>query len=286
MKKKYQATPVFALLVSVLLMTLNNTQVSAAKLRVVAYNVACGQWSAPERIAQELKVLKPDIVLLSEVPKVNRGKKLKDWSQRLADALDLDHVHVGTVSSAGHKSPKWGDPTGNYGGKFKSILSRTPLTEGKDISVEGSGWKRASAVRAETEIEGRKFALYSLHLPGFAHHKRQPTELTAWEGSKQKALADHINAEKESFDVIVGGDFNEWTDGLVMRSFSEETKMKNATKERSIDHILFSTNKGMKLSQTGRDWGPKNQNKDNAKSNVCLSDHPWVWCELEISEVD
>ena len=96
------------------------------KLRVIAYNVACGQWATPERIAQELKVLKPDIVLLSEVPKVNRGKKVKDWSQRLADALDLDHVHVGTVSSAGHKSPKWGDPTGNYGGKFKSIIEPNP----------------------------------------------------------------------------------------------------------------------------------------------------------------
>ena len=62
------------------------------KLRVVAYNVACGQWATPERIAKELKDLKPDIVLLSEVPKVNRGKKVKDWSRRLADALDLDHV--------------------------------------------------------------------------------------------------------------------------------------------------------------------------------------------------
>ena len=152
--------------------------------------------------------------------------------------------------------------------------------------LEGSVWARASAFRVETEINGRKFALYSLHLPGFAHHKRQPTELAAWKGSKQKALADHINAEKESYDVIVGGDFNEWTDGLVMRSFSEETKMENATQEKSIDHILYSIKNKMKLLQTGRDWGPKNQNKDNAKSNGCLSDHPWVWCELEISEVD
>jgi endonuclease/exonuclease/phosphatase family metal-dependent hydrolase len=261
----------------------NGDSSDSIKLRVVAYNVACGQWATPERIAGELKALKPDIVLLSEVPKANRGKKAKDWSQRLAYALDLDHVHVGTVSSAGHKSPKWGDPTGNYGGKFKSILSRTPLTGGKEISVEGSGWKRASAVRVETEIDGRKFALYSLHLPGFAHHKRQPVELSAWEGSKHKALADHINAEKESYDVIVGGDFNEWTEGLVMKSMLKETRMKNSTKEKSIDHILYSTKNKMKLLQTGRDWGPKNQNKDNVKSNGCLSDHPWVWCELEIS---
>ena len=283
MKKSYQSTPIFTLVLSILSIILSANQASATKIRVVAYNVACGQWATPERIAQELKVLKPDIVLLSEVPKANRGKKVKDWSHRLADALDLDHVHVGIVSSAGHKSPNWGDPTGNYGGKFKSILSRTPLTEGKDISVEGSGWKRASAVRVETEIDGRKFALYSLHLPGFAHHKRQPVELSAWEGSKHKALADHINAEKESYDVIVGGDFNEWTEGLVMKSMLKETKMKNSTKEKSIDHILYSTKNKMKLLQAGRDWGPKNQNKDNIKSDGCLSDHPWVWCELEIS---
>ena len=255
----------------------------STKLRVVAYNVACGQWATPERIAQELKALKPDIVLLSEVPKANRGKKVKDWSQRLGDALGLGHVRVGMVSSANHKAPTWGDVTGDYGGKFKSVLSRTPLTEGKDFLPEGSGWARASAFRVETEINGRKFALYSLHLPGFAHHKRQPTELAAWEGSKHKALADHINAEKESYDVIVGGDFNEWTEGLVMQSMLKETKMKNSTKEKSIDHILYSTKNKMKLLQTVRDWGPKNQNKDNVKSNGCLSDHPWVWCELEIS---
>jgi endonuclease/exonuclease/phosphatase family metal-dependent hydrolase len=264
----------------------NGDSSDSIKLRVVAYNVACGEWATPERIAGELKALKPDIVLLSEVPKANRGKKAKDWSQRLAYALDLDHVHVGTVSSAGHKSPKWGDPTGNYGGKFKSILSRTPLTGGKDISVEGSGWKRASAVRVETEIEGRKLALYSLHLPGFAHHNKAPTSSVAWEGSKHKALADHINAEKEFYDIIVGGDFNEWTEGLVMQSMLKETKMKNSTQEKSIDHILYSTKNKMKLLQAGRDWGPKNQNKGNVKSDGCLSDHPWVWCELEIPRIN
>ena len=254
-----------------------------AKLRVVAYNVACGQWATPEQIAEVLKPLKADVILLSEVPKANRGKKVKDWSRRLADALGLDHVAVGTVSSANHKAPQWGDATGDYGGKFKSVLSRTPLTRGKDYLPEGSGWGRASAFRVETEINGRKFALYSLHLPGFAHHKRQPTQVASWEGSKQRGLAEQINKEDASFDVIVGGDFNEWTDGLVMRSLLKTTKMKNATQEKSIDHILYSTKKGMKLLQTGRDWGPKNQNKENKKAEGCLSDHPWVWGEFEVS---
>jgi len=52
-----------------------STRGSTTKLRVVAYNVACGQWATPEQIAELLKPLKPDIVLLSEVPKANPGKK-------------------------------------------------------------------------------------------------------------------------------------------------------------------------------------------------------------------
>ncbi len=252
------------------------------KLRVVAYNVACGQWATPEQITELLKPLKPDIVLLSEVPKANKGKEVKDWSLRVAEALGLEHVHVGASSSAGHKSPKWGDSTGNYGGKFKSVISRTPLTNGKDIEAEGSGWKRAKPLRVETVIGGKKFAIYSLHLPGYAHNKRQPTKVEAYEGSKHKALAEHIKAEAEDCEVIVGGDFNEWTEGIVMQSLAKDAKLENATKEKSIDHILYSTKSSVKLIESKRDWGPKNQNDKNVRYEGTWSDHPWVYCELEI----
>jgi len=281
-KPSYMKAIKLALSLAMLALPAVAEQGAATRLRVVAYNVACGQWATPEQIAEVLKPLKPDLVLLSEVPKANRGKNVKDWSQRLAEALNLDHVHVGTGSSAGHKSPKWGDPTGNYGGKFKSVLSRTPLTGGRDIPVEGSGWQRANPVRVETEIAGRKFAIYSLHLPGYAHHRRQPTQAAAWEGSKHRSLAEHIKAEDASYDIIVGGDFNEWTDGLVMRSFLKEAKLENAVKEESIDHILYSTARPIQLLETKRDWGPKNQNAQNKKSEGCLSDHPWVYAEFEI----
>lgn len=272
----------FALVTSLIAAPTAADQDRATKLRVVAYNVACGQWATPEQIAAALKPLNPDIVLLSEVPKANRGKNVKDWSHRLAEKLDLDHVHVGTVSSANHKAPKWGDVTGNYGGKFKSVLSRTPLTEGRDFLPEGSGWRRASAVRVETEIGGRKFALYSLHLPGYAHHKRQQISADAWEGTKHRSLAEIINAEDASFDVIVGGDFNEWTDGVVMRSLLKTTKLENAITSRSIDHILYSTARPIKLLEVKRDWGPQDETKQNEKNKGYLSDHPWVYCEFEI----
>ena len=273
--------PGFAFTLALLALPAAAEQGSSTNLRVVAYNVACGQWATPEQIAEVLKPLNPDIVMLSEVPKANPGKDVKDWSHRVAEALDLDHVHVGTSSSAGHKAPKWADGSGNYGGKFKSILSRTPLSEGRDILVEGSGWKRANPVRVETEVGGRKFALYALHLPGYAHNKRQPTSSDAWEGSKHKALSDHINAEDPTYDIIVGGDFNEWTDSVVMRGLLKTSKLENVVTEPSIDHILYSTARPIKLVDAQRDWGPKNQNDQNERYEGCLSDHPWVYAEFE-----
>ena len=119
-------------------------------------------------------------------------------------------------------------------------------------------------------------------MPGYAHNKRQPTKIDAWERSKHKGLADKINAEDASYDVIVGGDFNEWTDGLVMRSLLETTKMENAVTSRSIDHLLYSTKRPIKLLDVQGDWGPKNQNDTNLKAEGCLSDHPWIYCEFEI----
>ena len=119
-------------------------------------------------------------------------------------------------------------------------------------------------------------------MPGFAQRKNQPTSSDAWEGSKHKSLTEHINAEDASYDIIVGGDFNEWGDGVVMRSLLKTTKLENATKEKSIDHILYSTNGPVKVIESKRDWGPRNQNEKNEKHEGALSDHPWVWCELEI----
>ena len=115
-----------------------DSQAKTFNLRVLTTKV-----DYSEKFAEFLKPLNPDIVLLSEVPRLSRGKKGKDWSDRMADALGLGHVHV--VSSANHKAPKWPDLSGNYGGKYKSILSRTPLSNGRDVKVEGSGWRKCGS---------------------------------------------------------------------------------------------------------------------------------------------
>ena len=245
-------------------------------ISVVAYNVACGQWTTPEEVADALAALKPDIVFLNEVPKANKGedpKKLEDWSSRVAKKLGLDHVYVGTISSANHKAPHWGDVTGHYGGKFKSILSRTPLSEGKDYDLKGRGWSPASVVRAETVIAGRRFTLYSLHLPGCGN----------WQAAKHRQLAELVNAEDASSDLILGGDFNERTGGEVMEALQSACDLRNAITEPSIDHILYSAATPIKVLDAKRTWGPRRETVEDKKSRPFLSDHPWVWCELQVS---
>lgn len=253
------------------------------RLRIVAYNVACGQWTTPEQVAEVLKPLEPNIVFLNEVPKANLGKKVKDWSSRVAENLGLNHVYVGISSSANHKAPRWGDLSGDYGGKFKSVLSSTPLTGGRDYILKGMGWSPAGVVRVETKIGDRKFALYSLHIPGKAIN---------WQDSKHMRLADIIAKEDPSFDIIIGGDFNKNTDDNIMQTLLSTCNLKNVIPSASLDYIRYCSNNGLRMAlidhilysavtpvkvlQTKVDWGPKKETKGY------LSDHPWVFCELEI----
>ena len=152
-----------------------------------------------------------------------------------------------------------------------------------EVKTGGSSCALAVAVTPNAVgLSGRKIALYSLHLPGYAHNKKQPTSSDAWEGSKHKALSHHIKAEDPAYDIIVGGDFNEWTDGVVMGGLLKACKLENVVTEQSIDHILYSTARPIKLLDVQRDWGPKNRNATNLKAEGCLSDHPWIYCEFEI----
>ena len=68
-----------------------------------------------------------------------------------------------------------------------------------------------------------------------------------------------------------------------MRGLLKTCKLKNVVTDRSIDHILYRTARPIKLLDVKRNWEPKNQNEENEKSEGCLSDHPWIYCEFEIT---
>lgn len=231
------------------------------RITIVAWNVACGQWCTAEQVADALADRKPDLLLLNETPKFNTGVAAADWSQQIGDRLGLKHVYVGSISSANHAAPDWGDVTGNYGGKFKSILSRWPISNTHDYALDGDGWSPASAVRAEVSINGASYAIYSLHIPGTPQ----------WETSKHHALEDVLKHEPLK-NTIVGGDFNVQTDSPLLSNLIESTGLKNVITSRSIDHILYRSKQNIRVVASGIERGPAGKGPRGG-----LSDHPYAW---------
>jgi len=249
---------------------------NTVNLRLVTYNVACGQWGTPQEIGKALSKEKPDIVFLNEVPTASEGKDVEDWTKLVAKELGLKHVYVGTISSANHKAPDWGDLTGNHGGKFKSIISRTPLIKTEDIATKGRGWSPASAIRVVTKVAGSEISLYSLHLPG----------TRVWDKSMHQSLAAEIMKRDATGNIMVAGDFNESTDGVVMKELTKQCKLTNVNKNRAIDHILYRFKPTATAKDVKIEWGPKEPEREKKpmRSNRRghLSDHPWAAATLEL----
>jgi len=240
-------------------------------LRLVAWNVACGQWCTPAQVADALKARfdgeAPDIVTLNEVPKFNQGDDAPDWSGEVARLLGLSHVYVGSVSSANHRAPDWGDVTGHYGGKYKSILSRWPISNTHDYTLEGEGWSPASAVRAEVRVGEQRWAVYSLHIPGHRDYDK----------SKHKALAEDVLAHEPLEHVLVTGDFNVRTDSAVLAALKDSAGLTNAITDRAIDHILYKSAGEVGVLAAGVDNGPAVETRTGG-----LSDHPYAWATLAL----
>jgi len=75
------------------------------QMRIVAWNVACGQWCTPAQVSEAMLDDGhgcPDLVLLNEVPKFNQGVAAPDWSGEVARRLGLNYYYVGSISSANH----------------------------------------------------------------------------------------------------------------------------------------------------------------------------------------
>ncbi len=261
---------VYCLAIANLLQGADKRRTDPVKIRVVAYNVACAQWATVKQVANELKPLQADVILLSEVPKLNKNSQGEAWAKTLAQQLGFKHCFTGSISSANHKSPKWPDKTGLYGGKFKAILSRTPLSNQHDIVLKGKGWHPASSVRADTVIAGTTITLYALHIPG----------IHDWSKSTHRRLAVEILNYNFGKNAIVGGDFNEFGDTDVIVQLLKQSHLLNAVTKRSIDHILYDNRHAIKFIDCDESWGTK---ISSGSPEGYLSDHPYVWADFTIT---
>jgi endonuclease/exonuclease/phosphatase family metal-dependent hydrolase len=240
-------------------------------IKIIAYNIACAQWCMTEQLANELKTSDADVMLLSEVPRLDAGTTGKEWIEDLADKLGFQHCFIGTISSANHQSPDWPALTGKHGGKYKAILSKTPLMNCCDLDLNGDGWSPASAVRADTIIAGVTITLYALHIPG----------IHDWEKSTHRHLATEIVNYRSGKNAIAGGDFNEFGNSEVMMQMIENTHLLNAVTKESIDHMLYDDQHNLKFISSGEAWGP--QIAESSPKGY-LSDHPYIWADFVVKE--
>jgi len=152
---------------------------AAVTLRVASYNVEFGKRGTPEQIGAMFKPYQLDVVGFCEVPE-------GDWTARVGKVLGMPYAYVGAISSAGHKD------------KYKSILSRYPLSGMQEYPVSGTGWK-SSAVKADIEVKGMRIALISLHL--CSCRQKQDSQIYY--------LAREIIPALTTDRLIVMGDFNQ-----------------------------------------------------------------------------
>ena len=261
---------IYGLAATNMLQAAEKRRTNQVKTRIIAYNIACAQWTTVEQVANELKPLQADVILLSEVPKLNENNQGKEWAETLAQQLGFKYYFIGSISSANHKSPKWAALSGQHGGKYKAILSKTPLSNQQDIILKGKGWQPTSFVRADTVIAGETITLYSLHIPGIHN----------WSKSTHRRLAVEILNYNLGKNAIVCGDFNEYGDTDVILQLIKQSHLVNAVTKRSIDHILYDNRHAIKLIACDENWGSK---ISSSSPDGYLSDHPYVWADFNIN---
>ncbi|MCQ1056638.1 endonuclease/exonuclease/phosphatase family protein [Photobacterium sp. ZSDE20] len=234
------------------------------EIKIISYNVEFGAKSTPEQMGEYLKAHNADIITFSEVP--NRG-----WTERVGDIVGMKYAYVGEISSAHHRN------------KYKSILSRTPLSNSSEILLDAPGrWNPASAVRSETKINGNSVAIYSLHVAQ-----------SSGEGHTTQLINESLKNDPADF-VLVAGDFNNnlgshelnyvetagykatWQDlDIDFRTATSVVSREIENRHGIIDHIFYRNNGKMKAIDGGIMY---------TSIHTALSDHHAIWATLTVTE--
>ncbi|MDO5552177.1 MAG: hypothetical protein Q4G68_00320 [Planctomycetia bacterium] len=228
-------------------------------LRMGSYNVEYSENATAEEIGEMLKAYNLDIVGFNEAPD-------GDWTARVGKAMGLDNVYVGTVSSANHVN------------KYKTILSRYPLTNCHEFELDAAGgWNPASAVGAEIQVGTHSISFYSTHI--------------CFNGNQDdhaKLLVDSIMKADKTDLIIVVGDFNCKVDHTSGIKHFFDVGFKNMWLELGIDTTdLYTWNALNPEENLGViDQIVVKGNAEFTDGNMIelerpLSDHKPIWCEIK-----
>lgn len=174
------------------------------RLRVLSYNIhkcigGVDRRYAPERIAQVISNLDPDVLLLQEVdhgaPRSNHDEQVDVLGDLVGMRYRAWFPNVG-VRGGGH-----------YG---NAILSRYPLVEATNIDLTIRFKKRRSALHGVVRVRhdgiDRTVHVYNMHL-GLARYERR-IQIAKFLDSHPFASLHHETP------IVVGGDLNDVYGGL------------------------------------------------------------------------
>ena len=246
---------------------LKNEQI---EIKVAAYNVEVSRNATAQEIGEKLKLYNFDIVCFSEVPG-------GDWTEEAGRVMGLNHVVVGKYSTAGHKD------------KYKSIASKTPLSEYEEILMADT---LHTVTKAITKIGNKNIGVYSVHFPYGWRDQAHIDETTG----KITAFVNYLGQLSNDEVPVVMGDFNfipsnsekknmyhelfksigfqvSWKDlgiDCTKENTSNTKKPEDEGSGKVIDHIMYKTEQVSAL---------EGQIIEMEKP---LSDHKPVWAKLKL----
>lgn len=261
------------------------------RLRMGEYNVLFGLWGTPEDIGRMFKPYNIDVLCFNEVPN-------DDWTERVGRVIGLEHIYVGEHSSGNHKN------------KYKSILSRYPLYNKKEIVVVSDGW-HSSVVSATIKVKGIPIRILSTHIPGANRMQGSASNFIATSVIKHNEntflLGDLNNTLRDGVLDCFGdnGMISNW-DALGMDVTNMSTCKDLENDDGVIDHIFFkgSPTTGIRVVRGGiilDAYNDGNVDKEMSENdNSCcasaierkrtwyglgkpLSDHLPIWTEFIIN---
>jgi endonuclease/exonuclease/phosphatase (EEP) superfamily protein YafD len=203
--------------------------IRGAVLRLLTYNVNYGMAGDRESIAA-IRDADADIVVLQETNTA--------WEQALRGALskELPRMTFHTRGGAGGLA----------------VLSRLPLAEVEFLKPTASGW--FPAVRVVVEAPFGKVQVLSVHLhPPVSDAGSFITGYFTTGAIRREEIAAFVAKLSPDLPVIVAGDFNEESDGEVMKFLREKGLLSAlppgqptwrwttavGTIRRQLDHILY-----------------------------------------------
>lgn len=234
---------------------------AAPTLRVASYNLR-GLQDDVEAAAAVVRTIDPDVLLLQEVPRYpGSSYRIADFARR-CDLL-------------------WSGRTRLVSGTAIMTSLRVIATDSTDrrLPVKRGRGKRSFNPRCYTVAQvkrpgGRDATVVSVHLPLFPDERVIHTQLVLTSLAENPRLADG--------PFVVGGDFNESTDGEAWHLLGERLRLvtpeeptfPSARPRNFIDAVFAST-------EIAEDWEHRPLELDPAVL-AAATDHRPVWADLRI----